>query len=49
MAKKELKRCIKCKKNIEHFELHKIVMYVIREKLTDHHYEHVECPDRFTT
>ena len=29
-------------------ELHKIVMYVVNEKFTEHHYEHVECPDRFT-
>ena len=29
-------------------ELHKIVMYVIDDQFTEHHYEHVECPDRFT-
>ena len=40
---------MKCKKKIELLDLHKIVIYVVREKLTDHHYEHVECPDKFTT
>jgi hypothetical protein len=44
----DLKHCIKCKKNISVDELHKIVIYVVREKFTDHHYEHVECPDKFT-
>jgi hypothetical protein len=44
----DLKHCIKCKKDINVGELHKIVIYVIREKFTDHHYEHIECPDRFT-
>jgi hypothetical protein len=29
-------------------ELHKLVMYVIEEKFTEHHYEHVECPEKFT-
>ena len=29
-------------------ELHKIVMYVVQEKFTEHHYEHVECPEKFT-
>jgi len=29
-------------------ELHKIVMFVIRDKFTDHHYEHVECPDTYS-
>jgi len=23
-------------------------MYVIEEKFTEHHYEHVECPEKFT-
>jgi hypothetical protein len=23
-------------------------MYVVGEKFTDHHYEHIECPDKFT-
>ena len=41
------KHCLKCKKNIGPRELHKIVIYVIQEKFTDHHYEHVECPDKF--
>lgn len=44
----ELKLCTKCKKNIGLGEVHKIVMFVVREKFTDHHYEHIECPDRFT-
>ena len=42
------KWCMKCKKLIHVGELHKIVMYVIQEKLSDHHYEHVECPEKFT-
>ena len=29
-------------------DLHKIVIYVVSEKFTDHHYEHVECPENFT-
>ena len=29
-------------------ELHKLVMYVIEEKFTEHHYEHIECPEKFT-
>ena len=29
-------------------ELHKIVMYVIEENFTEHHYEHIECPEKFT-
>ena len=29
-------------------DLHKIVMYVLQDEFTDHHYEHVECPDKFT-
>jgi len=41
------KRCIKCNKEIKE-ELHKIVIYVVQEKFTEHHYEHVECPDKFT-
>ena len=43
------KRCKKCGQEISDAELHKIVMYVIEEQFTDHQYEHVECPDRFTT
>lgn len=42
------KTCLKCKKEIQEKDLHKIVIYVIQEKFTEHHYEHVECPDRFT-
>ena len=42
------KICIKCCKRIYDNELHKIVMYVIEEQFTEHHYEHVECPDKFT-
>jgi hypothetical protein len=41
-------RCLKCEKIIRDEELHKIVMYVVDEKFTEHHYEHVECPDKFT-
>ena len=40
--------CMKCKKNIVPTDLYKIVMYIIDQKFTDHHYEHVECPDKFT-
>jgi len=29
-------------------ELHKLVMYLIEDKFTEHHYEHVECPGKFT-
>ena len=29
-------------------ELQKLIMYVIEEKFTEHHYEHVECPEKFT-
>jgi len=28
--------------------LHKIVMYVVQDEFTEHYYEHVECPDKFT-
>ena len=42
------KKCLKCKKLIHDNELHKIVMYVVDEKFTEHHYEHVECPGKFT-
>jgi len=42
------KQCLKCKKTIHEMELHKIVIYVVQEKFTEHHYEHVECPDKFT-
>jgi len=40
--------CLRCKKSIKEEELHKIVMYVVQEKFTEHHYEHVECPEKFT-
>ena len=42
------KSCLRCKKDIKEEELHKIVMYVVQEQFTEHHYEHVECPDKFT-
>lgn len=42
------KYCIRCKKNIQSNDLHKIVIYVVNEKFTEHHYEHIECPERFT-
>ena len=29
-------------------DLHKLVMYVIEDEFTEHHYEHVECPEKFT-
>jgi len=44
----EKKSCLKCGKIIHDNDLHKIVMYVIEEQFTEHHYEHVECPDKFT-
>ncbi|MCA9827735.1 MAG: hypothetical protein KC444_05000 [Nitrosopumilus sp.] len=45
----ELKKsCHRCKKEIQEKEIHKIVIYVVQEKFTEHHYEHVECPDKFT-
>ncbi|WP_299293944.1 hypothetical protein [Nitrosopumilus sp.] len=47
MAEKK-KICLKCKKDIEDKDLHKIVIYVVQEQFTEHHYEHVECPDKFT-
>jgi len=42
------KSCLRCNKDIQGEELHKIVMYVVQEKFTDHHYEHIECPEKFT-
>ena len=48
MHVQEKKICLKCSRVINDNELHKIVMYVIEEQFTKHHYEHVECPDRFT-
>ena len=45
----ELKKsCLRCKKDIKEGELHKIVMYVVQDEFTDHYYEHIECPDKFT-
>ena len=29
-------------------ELQKLVMYLIENEFTEHHYEHVECPEKFT-
>jgi len=43
-----IKSCLRCKKDIKEAELHKIVMYVVQEKFTEHHYEHIECPEKFT-
>ncbi|MFB3152506.1 MAG: hypothetical protein ACE1Y0_03445 [Nitrosopumilaceae archaeon] len=40
--------CNKCKKFINPMELHKIVMFIVADKFTDHYYEHVECPGNFT-
>ena len=48
MLQKQKKKCLKCKKNIGRMELHKIVIYVIEDEFTEHHYEHIECPERFT-
>ena len=42
------KSCLRCKKDIKEEELHKIVMYVVQEQFTEHHYEHVVCPEKFT-
>lgn len=42
------KTCLRCKRNIEEGDLHKIVIYVIQDRLSEHHYEHIECPGRFT-
>ena len=41
---KSTKRCLRCHKEIKDRELHKIVIYVVQEKFTENHYEHVECP-----
>ena len=40
--------CNKCKKFIDPMNLHKIVMFVVRDKFTEHYYEHVECPNEFS-
>jgi len=45
--KKATKFCIKCKHEINDIDFHKIVMYVVQDKFTQHHYEHVDCPGRF--
>ena len=29
-------------------ELQKLVMYLIENEFAEHHYEHVECPEKFT-
>jgi len=29
-------------------DLHKIVMYVVEDEFSDHYYEHIECPGKFT-
>ena len=48
MIQGQKKKCLKCKKDIHQMELHKLVMYVIEDEFTEHHYEHVECPEKFT-
>ena len=42
------RRCAKCHAVIADDDLHKIVIYVVGERFTEHHYEHVECPGRFS-
>ena len=44
----KVKKSMKCSMIIHETELHKIVMYVVDQKFTEHHYEHVECPNNFT-
>jgi len=48
MMQLQKKKCLKCKREIHPMELHKLIMYVIEDEFTEHHYEHVECPERFT-
>ena len=48
MFQRQKKKCMKCEKDIHPMDLHKLVMYVIEEEFTEHHYEHVECPEKFT-
>ena len=48
MIQRKKKTCLKCNKEIEAMDLHKVVMYIVQDEFTDHHYEHVECPDNFT-
>ena len=43
------RRCARCNAVIGDADLHKIVIYVVGERFTEHHYEHVECPGRFST
>jgi len=47
MMQLQKKKCLKCKREIHPMELHKLIMYVIEDEFTEHHYEHVECPERF--
>lgn len=42
------RRCARCHSAIADTDLHKIVIYVVGERFTEHHYEHVECPGRFS-
>lgn len=42
------KTCLRCKRDIGDGDLHKIVIYVVQDRLSEHHYEHIECPGRFT-
>lgn len=44
----DAKRCTRCRGRVGQGDLYKIVIYVVNEKLSEHHYEHVECPGRFT-
>jgi len=44
---KNPKFCTRCNCKINDFDLHKIVMYIVENKFTDSHYEHVECPGKF--
>ena len=39
--------CRRCRMSIDASELHKIVICVVRERFTEHRYEHVECPGKF--
>ncbi len=46
--REQRKYCLKCKKEIRNSDLHKIIIYVVDEKFSEHHYEHIECTDIFT-
>ena len=46
--RQKTRECLRCNRAIDVKELYKIVMYVVNERLTEHHYEHVECPDRWS-